>query len=324
MAQFGGPDDGHPPRPDAPPNDPRTPAPDSAPASSDGGRTSGLSLETCYRHPDQVTGVHCTRCGRPICPDCMRPAAVGYQCQDCLREAGGSVPRRRRSITVGGTGRITRILIAINVAVFVVEIAAGGGLTNRHLLDMGALFSPAVAQGEYWRLVTVMFLHASFLHIALNMYALYILGGPVEEWYGEWRFVAIYFVSGFLGAVASFTFGPINVIGVGASGAIFGLLGAWLIYNFRRRENPLAFQNMRIAGILILLNLVFSFSVPGIDWRAHVGGLLGGIAAGYFAEGFGPRSSRTVVTVAGMCGLVLFGVVLAVGRAAALRHTLGI
>jgi len=324
MAQFGGPEDGHPTRPDVPPNDPPPPAPGSAQAPADGERTSGLSLETCFRHPDQMTGVHCTRCGRPICTDCMRPAAVGYQCPDCLNEAGASMPRRRRTITLGGTGRITRILIGINVAVFLVEISQAGGATNRHLLDMGALFPPAVAQGEYWRLVTVMFLHANVIHIGLNMWALYILGPPVENWYGEWRFLAIYLVSGFLGGVASYAFGPLIEIGVGASGAIFGLMGAWLIYNFRRRDNPLSYSNMRVAIMLIVINLIFSFSIAGIDWRAHVGGLLGGIAAGYVAEGFGPRSSRTLVAVIGFCALVLFGVVIAAGRTAAIRHTLGL
>ncbi|HXY73391.1 MAG TPA: rhomboid family intramembrane serine protease [Actinomycetota bacterium] len=234
------------------------------------------------------------------------------------------MPRRRRSITLHGAGRITRILIGVNVAIFLVEIAQAGGATNQHLLNMGALFPPAVAQGQYWRLVTVMFLHANILHIALNMYALYILGPPVEEWYGEWRFLAIYLVSGFLGGVASYAFGPLNEIGVGASGAIFGLMGAWLIYNFRRRDNPLSYSNMRIALILIGINLVFSFSVPGIDWRAHVGGLLGGIAAGYVAEGFGPRSTRAAVTVVGMCVLVIFGTVVAAGRTVAIRHTLGL
>jgi len=254
----------------------------------------------------------------------MRPAAVGYQCPDCLKEAGTTMPRRRRSITVHGAGRLTRILIGINVVVFILEITQAGGATNQHLLNMGALDPQQVAQGEYWRLVTVMFLHASFLHIAFNMYALYILGPPVEEWFGEWRFLAIYLVSGFLGGVASYAFGPINEIGVGASGAIFGLMGAWLIYNFRRRDNPLAYSQMRIALILIGINMVFSFSVHGIDWRAHLGGLLGGIAAGFFAEGFGPRSTRNAVTIIGMCALVLFGVVIAAGRTVAIRHTLGL
>jgi len=328
MAQFGGPDDGHPPRPDAPPNDPSTPG--QTPAPGDGERTSGLFLETCYRHADQVTGVHCTRCGRPICTDCMRPAAVGYQCPDCLREAGATMPRRRRQITVGGTGRITRILIAINVAVFVVEIAIAGGQalfngpTGRQLYDMGALFPPAIAQGQYWRLITAMFLHLNIIHIGFNMWALYILGGPVESWYGEWRFVAIYFITGFFGSVASYAFGPVGELGVGASGAIFGLLGAFAVYNFRRRDNRMAYANLRVAITFIVLNLFISFYFRGIDWRAHVGGLVAGVVAGYLAEGFGPPETRKVVSVIGLFAMVVLGVVVAVGRSAAIKHTLGI
>jgi membrane associated rhomboid family serine protease len=260
----------------------------------------------------------------------MRPAAVGYQCPECLHEAGTGMPRRRRSITVGGTGRITRILIAINVAIFILEIARAGGAalfngpSSRQLYDMGALFPPAIATGQYWRLISAMFLHLNIIHIGFNMWALYILGGPVEAWYGEWRFVAIYFISGFLGSVASFAFGPIGELGVGASGAIFGLLGAWAIYNFRRRDNPMAYANLRVAFTLILINLFISFYWQGIDWRAHVGGLLAGIAAGYLAEGFGPRQSRLAVTVIGLTALVLFGVVITLGRAAAIKHTLGV
>jgi len=331
MGQFGGPEDG-PTRPDQTPtgSPPPPQPPGGALPGSDGGRKSGISLETCYRHADQVTGVHCTRCGRPICTECMRPAAVGYQCPECLREAGASLPRRQRSLTVGGTGRITKILIAANVAVFVLEVLRAGGQSlmdgpsGRQLVNMGALYAPSIAAGQYWRLISTMFLHAGLLHIGFNMWALYILGPPVEAWYGEARFVAIYFVSGFLASVASFALGPIFVPAVGASGAIFGLLGAWLIYNFRRRENPMAYANMRVALILIVINLVISFSVATIDWRAHVGGLLAGMAAGFVAEGVGPRSTRTTVTVLGMAALVLLGVVVAVGRAATIRHTLGI
>jgi membrane associated rhomboid family serine protease len=256
----------------------------------------------------------------------MRPAAVGYQCPDCVREAGKSLPRSRRALTVGGPGSVTRALMIINIGVFVFEFVRGGsaslmnGPSGQRLFDLGALDPIATAHGQYWRLFTAMFLHANLLHIAFNMWALYILGGPIESWFGRRRFVAIYFVSGFLASVTSFVFGPVQELGVGASGAIFGLLGAWLVYNYRRRSNPLAYANVRWAVTLIVINLVFSFSFQGIDWRAHVGGLVAGAATGFLAEGFGPRETRGVVAAAGFAGLLLIGAALTIARAAAIRH----
>ena len=288
-------------------------------------RTSGLAMEFCYRHPGEPTGVHCTRCGRPICTECMRPAAVGYQCPDCLRESAGSVPRGRRALVVGGPGIITRALMAINIAVFVVEMVVGGGgsLMNgpslQHLVDLGGLYPIAVAQGQYWRLITAMFLHVNLLHIAFNMWALYILGPAIENWYGRRRFLILYFLTGFLASVASFVFGPVVAVGVGASGAIFGLLGTWLAYNYRRRENPLASANLRWAMMLIVINLVFSFTFPGIDWRAHVGGLVAGAVAGFLIDGVGTGSVRRLVQVGGPAAMVAVGIVMTLAHVQTIR-----
>ncbi len=287
-------------------------------------RTSGLAIETCYRHPGETTGVHCTRCGRPICPDCMRPAPVGYQCPECVAGAmRESQPHRKVRVrfVLGRPGIVTTSLLFLNIALFLVEVASGGlgslfaGPNARKLYDLGALYPPAIAiDHQYWRLVTAMFLHAGILHLALNMYALYLFGYLIEEAFGKVRFLAIYLVSGFLASVASFALGPALEVGVGASGAIFGLLGAWVAYNLRRRGTAMGSANLRGAYILILINLVISFTIPGIDWRAHVGGLVAGFLTGALAEGVGPRPLRPLVQVGGVVALVAFGLALAAWR----------
>ena len=286
-----------------------------------GERTSGLTLETCYRHHDAVTGVHCTRCGRPICTDCMHSAPVGYQCPNCVAEARKEAPRRRVRLVIGRPTSFASVLMAVNIAVFGIELlfgAAGGiwsGGNDQRLVDLGAMFPPAIAIGhQYWRLITVMFLHASLLHILFNMYALYLFGFLIERTLGSLRFLAIYFVAGFLASAASFAFGSPFVPAVGASGAIFGLLGAWVAYNLRRRGTAMASANLQWAVMLIAINLVLGFSIAGIDNIAHVGGLVAGGAAGAVAEGFGPRQIRSYVQVAGFGVLIALGIGLTVWR----------
>jgi membrane associated rhomboid family serine protease len=308
------------PPPPQPPNERQSPATE---------RPSGLAFDVCYRHADRMTGVHCTRCGKPICPDCMRPAAVGYQCPDCAGggrgfSIGGRQRRVRVWLTIGRPGGVTTTLLALNILMFLVEVVVGGpgsfltGPSNQKAVDLGALFPPAVALGhQYWRLITAMFLHAGILHIALNMYALYLFGYLIEEAFGKVRFIAIYLVCGFLASVASFAFGPVVEVGVGASGAIFGLLGAWVAYNYRRRGMQYNRANLQSAYVLIVLNLILSFSIPGIDWRAHVGGLVAGIVAGVIAEGAGvSASNKPLVRVAGFVALVLIGIAITAWRVA--------
>jgi len=312
---------------DDPTRDPGAPRPPDPEKPTE--RTSGLTMETCYRHPQVVTGVHCTRCGRPICPDCMNPAPVGYQCPECVAEARKTAPGRKVRVgsIVGRAGSITRTLLLVNVAMFVVEAILGGsgslfrGPNAGTLFDLGALYPPAIAQfgpaGEhhqYWRLITPMFLHAGLIHLAFNSYALFLLGYLIEDAFGKVRLVAIYFISGFLASVTSFAFGPPIEVGVGASGAIFGLLGAWVAFNYRRRTSPMASANLRWAFMLIGLNIILGFSIPGIDWRAHFGGLVAGALAGAVMEGLGPRSLRPLVQVGGLIILVAAGVLLTAWR----------
>lgn len=257
----------------------------------------------------------------------MTPAPVGYQCPECVAEARRSAPGGRRRVRVrflvGRPGGITITLLVVNITMFLVETVMGGsgslfsGPSPRKLLDLGALFPPAIALGhQYWRLLTPMFLHAGLIHLAFNSYALYLFGFLVEDAYGKVQFTTIYFIAGFLASVTSFAFGPPIAVGVGASGAIFGLLGAWVVFNYRRRTSPMASANLRWALMLIGLNIILGFSIPGIDVRAHFGGLVAGALLGAVLEGFGPRHLRPLVQVGGVVILVLAGIALTAWRVA--------
>jgi len=278
-------------------------------------------VETCYRHPNVPTRVHCTRCGRPICPDCMIPAPVGHQCPQCVEEArrafGESPIQRVRSL---GSTSATRALLITIAIVFVVELIKGGvgqaGLapTGQALIDMGALVPVLVHAGQWWRLLTVMFLHASVLHIALNAWALWLFGQFVETTFGRGRFLLIFFVSGFVASVTSYTFGNPCAIGVGASGAIVGLLGAFIAYNFRRRHLSLNQANLRWAAMIIVINVFFGLAIANVDNWAHGGGLVAGLAAGTFAEGVGPSEFRPWTRALGFVALIALGIAVAVVR----------
>lgn len=285
-------------------------------------RTSGLTLETCYRHPRVLTGVHCTRCGKPICPDCMTPAPVGYQCPDCVAEARRSSRGPRARLRIGRRAGVTSVLLVANIAMFLVEVlfgAAGGFRTGNEIVDLGALVPALVADGQYWRLFTAMFLHANLLHLAFNMYALYLFGNLIEQTLGTARFVLIYVLCGLLASITSFVFSDPLQVGVGASGAIFGLLGAWVAYNYRRRGTTLAAANLQSALLIVGINVFLGFSIPGIDNFAHLGGLASGAAAGWLAEGFGPRNVRPVVQAVGFALLVVVGMALTAWRVAEIR-----
>jgi membrane associated rhomboid family serine protease len=306
--------------------DPREQAgPDGPAESTPGERTSGIILESCYRHPIEYTGVHCTRCGRPICTDCMRPAPVGYQCPDCVAEGrkSGARPRVQVRFILGRPGSAATALIAINVAMFVLELATGASQLGfagdcRKMFNLGADAPVAIAQAhQYWRLFTAMFLHFGVLHLALNMYALYLFGYLVENAFGSARFLAIYFASGLMASIASFAFGNPSELAAGASGAIFGLLGAWVAFNYRRRDLRYHRANLQGAYFLIILNLALGFSgVLPIDNFAHIGGLVSGVIAGAAAEGFGPPATRRAVRIAGFALLAAVGVGLVAWRVA--------
>jgi membrane associated rhomboid family serine protease len=279
------------------------------------------ALEHCYRHPSEQTGVHCTRCGRPICPACMIEAPVGYQCPECVGEARREFrrgPGRRIAVAnARGTSLTSVILIALGVmyAIEVIPAGAGALLTGPSLLrlvhlggNVGYAFDNGseigVAAGQYWRLFTSMFLHANLVHIGLNAYALFLFGHVIEQELGRVRFAVIYLTTGLFASAVSFAFAPPVQVGIGASGAIFGLFGAFFAYNYRRRHQALAAARIRQMVFLLVINLVLGLSIPGIDWHAHAGGFVAGLVAGTVAEGWGDLAHRRVIMIAGFVGIV--------------------
>src|SRR5436309_6995084 len=301
-----------------------------------------IDIEFCYRHPTVATAVHCTRCGRPICPDCMIPAPVGHHCPTCVAEARAEYrrgPGRRVAVANAKSVSVTSVLVAIIVAVYVIEIAAGGaaslfdGPSLQRLVDMGAAIGVfgrgttvegGIAAGQDWRLFTSMFLHANLIHIGLNSYALWIFGSMLEPEIGRSRFLVAYLVTGLGAGAASYAFLSPFIVGVGASGAIFGVFGIFLVYNYRRRHTALGAARLRTGLVLLVINLVFGFSVPGIDWRAHVGGLIAGIVAGFAVDARGRESTRNLVFALGMLAIVAVTIALVVWRTAELRTQLGL
>src|SRR5213595_2168426 len=191
----------------------------------------------CYRHPDRETYVSCSECGRPICAECMTPAPVGQRCPEHSGKPQG-VSRMRtgvRSFSTAGTpGLVTRTLIGINVGIYLVEIATGGTINGvgSKIFEKGALFGPLVAQGDWWRLITTAFLHYGPIHLGFNMLFLYWVGTPVEQYLGRARFLAVYLVSGLAGSAGALVLSP-GAVTVGASGAIFGVLGAMMILEWQ-------------------------------------------------------------------------------------------
>jgi membrane associated rhomboid family serine protease len=240
----------------------------------------------CYRHPDRETGLSCSECGRPICYECMTPAPVGIRCPEHSGKPQG-MQKVTRAVTGVGSRRLNAVtlgLIGVNVAVAVIELASGSSssFTNNSIFEKGSLFASGfvdanqhllgVAHGQWWRLFTAMFLHASFFHLAVNMYSLYFVGSIMEQVIGRWRFLLLYLASGLAGSAGALVLSPTTPT-VGASGAIFGVLGGLFILE-RRRHIATGGQ---VAG-LIVLNLVITFAFSSsISVGGHVGGLIGGM-----------------------------------------------
>ncbi|MBS1879371.1 MAG: rhomboid family intramembrane serine protease [Actinobacteria bacterium] len=231
--------------------------------------------QTCYRHPNRETGVSCSSCGRPICPECMTPTPVGMRCPECSRQRTRVVRNPHGSASGFWANPATFTLIAINVVVYLIEVAGGsGGINNpsgKIVLDYG-LFGPFVAEGEWYRLVTAGFLHASIFHIGFNMLLLFLLGRLLEPALGTPRFLVLYFASLLAGSLGVMIIDP-NGLTLGASGAVFGLFSSGFILARERGLNELAGQ----LAFLIVINLVFSFTGSNISVGGHLGGLVGGV-----------------------------------------------
>ncbi|MDX6607947.1 MAG: hypothetical protein QOD14_2487 [Solirubrobacterales bacterium] len=233
--------------------------------------------QSCYRHPNRETGVSCSNCGRPICPECMTSTSVGMRCPECATQT--TKVRVGQGAFAADSSKMpaTFALIGLNVIVFLVELLGGGaGSLNgggQVVVDAG-LRGPDIANGDWWRVITGGFLHAGILHLLLNMYVLYIAGSILEPGIGTPRFVGIYFVSLVAGSLGALIVDP-NTLTVGASGAIFGLMAAVIVVARGRGVEQIAQQ----FGLFVVLNLVLTFSISGISVGGHIGGLVGGAVA---------------------------------------------
>ncbi|KQO63843.1 rhomboid family intramembrane serine protease [Curtobacterium sp. Leaf261] len=267
----------------------------------------------CYRHPDRQSFILCQRCGRTICTECQTPAAVGVHCPECVREQRAQFRETRR--TVGPSGftvarrrfsmvdqKATAVLIAVSVVIWVLQLVTrpfGDPITA------ALQFNAAYIGTQPWRLLTSLFVHGSVLHILFNMYTLFIFGRMLEQMVGAWRFLALFFLSGLFGSVAVAVLAPGTSV-IGASGAIFGLFAAFFV--LQRSLGGNAVQLLVIMG----LNLVIGFIVPGIAWQAHVGGIVGG-----FLTGFVFTKTRNIrqrgLQIGLLIGEAVLGIALAVG-----------
>ena len=236
-------------------------------------------MPDCYRHPGRDTAVACSMCARPICPDCMISTPVGMRCPECAQQS-----TQVRRVTTSGFGQgaepATYVLIGLNVLAFLASILGGGSATSLSgggdLINDGGINAFAIdVGGEWWRIVTAGFLHAGIIHLAFNMFALYVLGSLLEPAVGTARFVGIYFVSLLAGSLGALILSP-NDLTVGASGAVFGLMAAAFIMARHRGVEQIASQ----IGMFVVLNLVFTFAASStISVGGHIGGLIGGALA---------------------------------------------
>jgi membrane associated rhomboid family serine protease len=243
----------------------------------------------CYRHPDRETGVSCSECGRPICTDCMTFGPVGIRCPEHAGKAQGTrrVVQNVQQGSVRSPGIVTKTLIGLNVGIYLAQLA-GGAPVNANggwIFQHGALYGPLVAQGDWYRLLTAAFLHYGPVHLGLNMLALYWIGRPLEDALGPLRYLMLYVVSGLAGSAGALIVEPTGVT-VGASGAIFGILGAAIVLE-RQRTYVLGGSAMT----LLIVNIAFTFAVPGISIGGHLGGLAGGALVILFLSHFGKRSA---------------------------------
>ena len=275
----------------------------------------------CYRHTDREAHIRCQRCERTICPDCMRPASVGFQCPSCVKE--GSRTTRSARTAYGGTrsgnpALTSQVLIAINAVVWILILVTGGGrsrlvglLALRPSSLVGGQAVPgyhSVASGDYWQLLTSMFTHIQLTHIGFNMLALYVLGPGLEAAVGRTRFLALYLVSGLAGSASVMWFSTPYGLTLGASGAIFGLMGALLVVAVKVHGD--------VRGILtwIAINFVITFVFSSyISWQGHLGGFVAGVLLGGVLA-YAPRARRTAWQTAGVAGVAVLVAVATVTR----------
>ena len=270
--------------------------------------------QACYRHPHRLTGRACTRCGRPACPDCLVSAPIGSLCPECVREGRPAMAQRLRFWNAGQQGVITKLLVLANVGVFLASAVSGGDALGRtSLLTDGGLYGAAVSSGEWWRIVTSGFLHYGAIHLLMNMYVLWVVGPGLERELGRARFALVYMAALLGGSAGALLVSPNNLT-VGASGAIFGLFGAYATGLWARGINPFRTG----IGTTLLINLGLTFALSRyISVGGHIGGLVAGAACGWFLLAH-PRNRQpswtylVPVAIGALAVVVAFG---AAGRA---------
>lgn len=317
--------------------------------------TSGSDQDTvCYRHPSRAAFIRCQRCERFVCPDCQRPAAVGFQCPDCVR--AGQQATRTGAAAYGGRrstnpALTSYVLIAINVAVWVLIFSTGREFSRWYdrlaLLPTGrclaleqagayypgvseavcpqvahTLWASGVADGAFWQLATNMFAHAEIWHIAMNMLALFSLGPQLEQVLGRVRFLAVYLLSGLAASVCVYWLSATDGSTVGASGALFGLIGAYTVVSYKTNGDLRAAGGLILAGLLITVlggNLIPGVNVFGgsVSWQGHLGGFLGGLITTAIIA-YAPRQRREIVQSLALAGVLLALVALVFVRTAVL------
>jgi membrane associated rhomboid family serine protease len=271
------------------------------------------ALQRCYRHPDRETGVSCSECGRPICPDCMTFGPVGIRCPDHSGQPRGAarVAQRVQRRSLRYPGLVTMTLIAVNVGIYLLQLAGGASINadSGWIFEHGALYGPLVANGDWYRLITAAFLHYGPIHLGMNMLALWWIGRPLEDWLGPVRYLLLYLVAGLAGSAGALIANP-TAVTVGASGAIFGILGAAIVLE---RQQTYVLGGSAIT--LLVVNLAFTFAVPGISIGGHLGGLAGGALAILALSQLGRRSavySRIdLVSIASILAIGLLSVAVA-------------
>ncbi|MFT4157448.1 MAG: rhomboid family intramembrane serine protease [Microbacterium sp.] len=259
----------------------------------------------CYRHPDRQSFALCQRCTRTICPECQTQAAVGVICPECMKaERKNRTPaqkkaarrwggRRTATIVRGGRPIVTYALLAVTSLIGLLQLIPGGGdVVTSQLLFAAPYLYPALSvyPFEPWRLLTALFVHGGFVHLALNMLALWMLGQTLEPLLGRARFFTLYLISGLGGSVMAACLAPQSAV-VGASGAIFGLMAALLIIGRHIGAN--------VTGILVILaiNFAFGFVVGGISWESHIGGAIVGALAAFVLTRTRRRDQRVLQSV---------------------------
>ena len=272
----------------------------------------------CYAHPDTPTRLRCSRCDRPICGRCAIPASVGQHCPECVAEARKSAPKVRSALRA--TAPVVMTILIINVVMWLIQSfspSQQGTPFDVVTWALGAI-PTQIAAGEWYRLITPMFLHApdSIVHIGFNSYALFLFGPNMEQAFGKRRFLILYLVAGFTGSAASYTFGSCGAVGVGASGAIFGVLGSLLVFLYNRRRSTFVRQYMRNIIFLIVINLAIGWYFPGIDNLAHLGGLVGGAGIGLSLDEAPGSTVSPRLRLLGVLGVIAAGVALVAWRTA--------